>query len=162
MTERRKTILIAFGIWIVLAIIIAAVTDPWGEDIFGPIFFIAGLVLVVYFFGKQILSFFQGLRDERFTGFKLSDPFGSKAEKKMYERAKGEYYSGNYHYTIELVNELIKSKASDYRYYNLRAQSYFKLGDKNKMYADSLKSIEIEPDIKKNQIAYDFRNSLNE
>jgi hypothetical protein len=92
---------------------------------------------------------------------KESSPFYSMSLSELDKRAYAELKSGHYSVSLGFLNELIDVRGRTlFRFYNMRAECYLKLNDKQSAMIDALKSVELEADIDKNAKGYEIRNKL--
>ena len=90
----------------------------------------------------------------------MFDLFGRKKKQELFDRAYAEFVSGNYGITERNLSQIINEGSRNFYVFNLRAQTYLALNKVPLALKDSLKSIQIEPNIEKNKDAYDIRNFI--
>ena len=90
----------------------------------------------------------------------MFDLFGRKKKQELFDRAYAEFVSGNYGITERNLSQIINEGSRNFYVFNLRAQTYLALNKVPLAFKDSLKSIQIEPNIEKNKDAYDIRNFI--
>jgi tetratricopeptide (TPR) repeat protein len=103
--------------------------------------------------------------DKRFAGIENinpSDLLGKKRDRQLFERAEGEYHSGNFQLALGYVEELFKYSKTDFKAYNLRAQCYVQQGEHLLALKDAKMSVELEPNIDLNSIGYGIRNEITQ
>lgn len=90
----------------------------------------------------------------------MFDFFGKKHRQQLFDRAYAEFVSENHIESIRIATELISEDDKNYLGYNLRARCYSVIGKFDKAYHDAKKSIELEPNININGVAYEIRNNI--
>jgi hypothetical protein len=90
----------------------------------------------------------------------MIDLFGRKRRQLMFDRAYAEFVSGNFGIAERELNILIRDGFDDFNVYNLRAQIYLASNKLDRAFADSKKSVNLQPNIDKNRTGYDIRNFI--